>query len=73
MRSFGKCDFVGEAAFKQYTYAIVAGHISGDNQRHVSTDAQMNQLAGLGQYVKLPRDRRFDLGQIIAEILDEDL
>src|ERR1700757_4575026 len=71
--SFSKYDLLGEAALKQHAYSVVAGHFSGSNQRLVFTNVQMNPLAYLGQNVKLPCDRRLDVGQLLTEILDEDL
>jgi hypothetical protein len=72
-RSFGKWDIIRETALKQHAYATMAGHFGDRNQRLVFTNAQMNPLASLGQYVKLSRDRRLYIGQLLTEILDEDL
>jgi hypothetical protein len=72
-RPFDKCEFVGETALEQYANAIVAGHVGHGDHCDVLADAKVNQMIGLGQDIKVPSDRRLDLGQFSTEVLGEDL
>jgi hypothetical protein len=53
LRSFHEGEFLGKTTLKQHADAIVAGQVGRRNQGHVLANAEVNQVAGLGQDEKV--------------------
>ena len=70
--AFDKRELVGEAALKQDADAVVTGRVSCGYKRYVLAYAEMNQVIRLGQDVKVPREGRFDFGQLSPAIFEKN-
>src|SRR6516165_3098053 len=65
--------FVGECALEQYAHAIVTREVGRRDERPVLSDTKVNQVADLGQDEKVPSHWILNLGEFLAEVLDEDV
>ena len=71
--SFNERELVRKAGLEQDAHPVVAAHIGCLDESHVLCDTQVNQMEGLGQDEKVLRRRRLDLGELLAELVDENV
>src|SRR5215467_145573 len=64
-----ECQLLGQARLEQHTHAVMSGYVGHRRQRDVLSDAHVNDMLDLGEDEEMPRHRRLNLRDLLAEIL----